>query len=67
MEPPGGMTDWGHAVVVDPKELEQLRRENHTHGRRSRRLQKRMLVTLSCTSEPLECSPFGWLESASPS
>src|SRR5436190_20644 len=26
-----------------------------------------MLVTLSCTSEPFECSPLGWLESAMPS
>jgi 3D (Asp-Asp-Asp) domain-containing protein len=32
------MTDWGQAVVVDPKELDQLRRENHTLHRRSRRL-----------------------------
>jgi 3D (Asp-Asp-Asp) domain-containing protein len=41
------MTDWGHAVVVDPKELEQLRRENHTLGRRSRRLRSAAYAALT--------------------
>jgi hypothetical protein len=41
------MTDWGHAVVVDPKELDQLRRENLTLSRHGRRLRTAAYAALT--------------------
>jgi 3D (Asp-Asp-Asp) domain-containing protein len=41
------MTDWGQAIVVDPKELDQLRRENHSLNRRSGRLRSAAYAALT--------------------